>query len=108
MITAVEHDVCRSCEHKPCLHGRESSSEPAKAGGGAAFIPLSEIANANGEGAFPGCETDLLVPAMQSNMDCTSCFNCVRACPYDNVAITVRSRLGSGCAGPGPSVADWH
>ena len=100
MITAAEHDVCRSCEHKPCLHGRESSSEPAKAGGGAAFIPLSEIANANGEGAFPGCETDLLVPAMQSNMDCTSCFNCVRACPYDNVAITVRSPTWEWLRGP--------
>ena len=24
-------------------------------------------------------------------MDCTLCLNCVRACPYDNVALTVRS-----------------
>lgn len=88
-ITAVDHDVCRRCEHKPCLHGRESAAErPAKPQ--AAFIPLSDIKNPNGSGFFPGCETNLFVPTIKSNMDCTHCFNCVRACPYDNVALTVR------------------
>lgn len=98
-ITAVDHDVCRSCEHKPCLHGRETHEQSAishqpsavQVKERAAFIPLSDITNANGSGYFPGCETDLFVPAMQSNMDCTNCFNCVRACPYDNVALTVRT-----------------
>jgi ferredoxin len=41
-------------------------------------------------GKYPGCETELFVPAIQSNTDCTLCLNCVRACPYDNVAFTVR------------------
>ncbi len=92
-ITAVNHDICRSCEHKPCLHGRDTyETEPAQHAKHhhAAFIPLSAITHANGTGHFPGCETDLFVPTMQSNMDCTNCFNCVRACPYDNVAFTVR------------------
>ena len=91
-ITAIDHDVCRSCEHKPCLHGRETyrGAMQASAGGELAFIPLEDVHHANGEGRFPGCETDLFVPTMQSNMDCTNCFNCVRACPYDNVAFTVR------------------
>ncbi len=44
-------------------------------------------------GRFPGCETDLFVPTIQSNQDCTLCLNCLRACPYDNVALTVRSPL---------------
>ena len=103
-ITAVDHDVCRSCEHKPCLQGRYTEIEnrkskienrsstpyPSQTNGNkpAAFIPLSEITHANGVGFFPGCETELFVPTMQSNMDCTNCFNCVRACPYDNVAFT--------------------
>jgi polyferredoxin len=91
LVTAVDHDICRSCEHKPCLHGRESYDDAGSARGEAAFIPLTEIANANGAGYFPGCETDLFVPTLQSNMDCTSCFNCVRACPYDNVALTTRA-----------------
>ena len=104
-ITAVDHDVCRSCEHKPCLQGRytgekrekrkekSSSPYPLQTNGNkpAAFIPVSEITNANGTGFFPGCETELFVPTMQSNMDCTNCFNCVRACPYDNVAFTYRA-----------------
>jgi polyferredoxin len=40
---------------------------------------------------FPGCETALFVPHIQSNQDCTLCLNCLRACPYDNVALNIRS-----------------
>lgn len=89
-IAAVDPDVCSSCRDKPCLHGRESYADPARAEGHAAFIPLSEIQHANGQGFFPGCETDLMVPTVTSNMDCTFCMNCVRACPYDNVALKTR------------------
>lgn len=89
-ITAIDHDVCRRCEHKPCLHGREThASEPPHRSG--AFIPLTEITRPNGSGHFPGCETNLFVPTITSNMDCTYCFNCVRACPYDNVALSLRA-----------------
>lgn len=90
-IAAVNPDVCSSCVHKPCLHGRESYPDEAQSQGRAAFIPLSEIIRPNGAGYFPGCETDLFVPTVTSNMDCTSCMNCVRACPFDNVALSVRA-----------------
>lgn len=103
-VVAVDPDVCRRCVHKPCLHGRVSAeSEPASATAAAvaaavrlapsrtAFIPTSEIVAPNGAGYFPGCESDLLVPTITSNLDCTYCFNCVRACPYDNVALSVRA-----------------
>ncbi len=92
-ITAVDPDVCRTCEHKPCLHGRETYAAATQVPGApqAAFIPLQEIKNPNGTGYFPGCETDLFVPTITSNMDCTLCLNCVRACPYDNVALTART-----------------
>ncbi|MGL4611754.1 MAG: 4Fe-4S binding protein [Trueperaceae bacterium] len=111
-ITAIDHDVCRQCEHKPCLQGRYSDKErgmrdektslptphsplptlPLQTNGHneVAFILISDITHPNGRGHFPGCETELFVPTIQSNMDCTLCFNCVRACPYDNVALTVR------------------
>lgn len=89
-ITAIDADVCRSCVEKPCLHGRHSGTVPVS-GADTAFIPLANIVNPNGAGRFPGCETDLFVPTITSNMDCTLCLNCVRACPYDNVALTVRS-----------------
>lgn len=90
-IVAVDRSVCDRCEHKPCLHGRETHADAAMAGGQAAFVPLAEVTNPNGTGFFPGCETGLFAPAMTSSMDCTSCFNCVRACPYDNVGIRLRS-----------------
>ena len=104
-ITAVNTSVCESCVEKPCLHGRESydhiphdhishdhiPSDTSSTTLQAAFIPLSSITSANGTGFFPGCETNLYVPTMTSNMDCTSCFNCVRACPYDNVALSLRA-----------------
>ncbi len=89
-IAAVDPDICSSCVHKPCLHGRETHSDASEDRGRAAFIPLSEITRPNGVGYFPGCETDLFVPTLTSNMDCTACMNCVRACPYDNVALSVR------------------
>lgn len=89
-IVAVDHDVCRACVHKPCLHGRYSAELPM-ADSPAAFIPTNEIVNPNGSGFFPGCETDLFAPTITSNMNCTYCFNCVRACPYDNVALSVRT-----------------
>lgn len=97
-ITAVDPDVCRACEHKPCLHGRYTAdAEPRGAfalplaGANAGFVPAAEVVNPNGGGFFPGCETDLFVPTITSNMDCTLCLNCVRACPYDNVALTFRA-----------------
>ncbi len=96
-ITAVDPDVCRSCEHKPCLHGRYTATETPGAvalplaGSKAGFVPATEVVSPNGSGYFPGCETDLFVPTITSNMDCTLCLNCVRACPYDNVALTLRA-----------------
>jgi ferredoxin len=95
----------RRCAHKPCLHGRISDA-PARGSVArrrrrlrdavdgprrAAFVPLEEVVAPNGAGRFPGCETGLFVPQLASNMDCTLCLNCVRACPYDNVALRLRA-----------------
>ena len=97
-IAAVDGAVCDACETKPCLYGRTTSAGgPAReastartATPTAPFVPLAEVTHPNGSGFFPGCETRLYVPAVVSNMDCTLCMNCVRACPYDNVALRVR------------------
>lgn len=101
-IAAVDVAVCDRCEHKPCLHGRVSDAAteraawearglPVEGARRAGFVPLEEVVHPNGRGRFPGCETDLFVPAMATAMDCTVCLNCVRACPYDNVALRVRA-----------------
>jgi polyferredoxin len=117
-ITARNQDVCSSCEGKYCLNGRAETPtsraplwgnradhvllELPMVSGAASSTPSGTISSANSIssleglktrtfGAFPGCETDLFVPTIQSNTDCTLCLNCVRACPYDNVALEFRS-----------------
>jgi len=63
-IQERDAQVCRMCEGKECV---------------------------NGSLATLGCGTELYVPAMRSNMDCTFCLDCARACPYNNVALSTRS-----------------
>ena len=74
-ITARSQDVCRSCVGKECV---------------------------NGSAQVLGCGTELFVPQIKSNLDCTFCLDCARACPHDNVALAVRKPLVelSGSAWP--------
>jgi polyferredoxin len=65
-ITARQPEVCRTCAGKECV---------------------------NGSAQVLGCGTELYVPVIQSNMDCTFCLDCARACPYDNVGLILRSPL---------------
>lgn len=62
-VTARAADVCRTCQGKECIQGS------------------TQIA---------GCGTQLFVPQIKSNMDCVFCLDCARACPHDNVALTLR------------------
>jgi cytochrome c oxidase assembly factor CtaG/polyferredoxin len=59
-VKAREPAVCASCQTKDCIRGRDG---------------------------IPGCELRLFVPRKASNMDCTSCLDCVHACPHDNVGL---------------------
>jgi len=65
-ITARSPALCLDCQGKECVRG---------------------------SARVPGCGTELYVPMIQGNMDCTLCLDCARACPYDNVALQLRSPL---------------
>ncbi len=65
-ITVRSRDVCRTCVSKDCIRG--------------------------GEHAL-GCGLELYAPQVQSNLDCTFCLDCARACPHDNVALAARPPL---------------
>lgn len=65
-ITARSADVCRTCVGKECV---------------------------NGSAQVAGCGTELFVPQIRSNLDCTVCLDCARACPHDNVALAARKPL---------------
>ena len=62
-ITSRDLQTCRDCVGKECINGSETQN---------------------------GCDLELFVPTIQSNMNCTLCLDCVKACPHDNVALTVR------------------
>jgi len=71
-VTVASPDVCRTCPGHECVNGRRDT---------------------NGEWQMLGCGTELYPPQMSSNLDCTLCLDCARACPYDNVALAVRAPL---------------
>ena len=53
-------EVCQSCRTHDCIRGNEHAR---------------------------GCELYLFQPKKVSNLDCTFCLDCVKACPHDNVAL---------------------
>ncbi len=101
-IAARDPNVCSTCEGKYCLNGRvetPSTRAPIASHRSEHVLLQLEPINVNTRaalGSFPGCETDLFVPTINSNRDCTLCLNCARACPYDNVALIVRNPLEEG------------
>ena len=52
--------VCKSCSTYDCIRGNDQAR---------------------------GCELFLFQPKKASNLDCTFCLDCVKACPHENVAI---------------------
>jgi hypothetical protein len=87
-VKARDPAVCASCRTKDCIRGRDN---------------------------IPGCELHLFLPRKASNMDCTTCLDCVHACPHDNVGLIAgppaaelwndRPRSGIGRFGRRPDLA---
>jgi cytochrome c oxidase assembly factor CtaG/polyferredoxin len=59
-VKARDPAVCASCRTMDCIRGRDG---------------------------IPGCELNLFLPRKAGNMDCTTCLDCVHACPHDNVGL---------------------
>jgi hypothetical protein len=53
-------ETCATCRTADCINGRQGQR---------------------------GCELDLFLPVKVGNLDCTMCFDCVHACPHDNIAL---------------------
>jgi ferredoxin len=63
--------TCHTCHTSDCIRGRKDPE-------------------ARGRITQRGCELGLFLPAKVGNLDCTFCFDCVRACPHDNVSLATR------------------
>ena len=59
-IAVKDKATCRSCQTYDCLRGNEKAR---------------------------GCELYLFQPKKSSNLDCTFCLDCVKACPHDNIGL---------------------
>jgi len=86
-ISIKQADVCRVCVGKECING-SYAAQP--------FIRVDEIAGGKTQsvehrpGGTLGCGTELFAPQIKSNLDCTLCLDCVRACPHDNIGLMIR------------------
>jgi ferredoxin len=69
-ITNRSDQTCRDCVGHECING--------------AFDERGTLQQ-------QGCQLELYVPTIQSNLNCTLCMDCVRACPHDNVALVTRA-----------------
>jgi polyferredoxin len=47
--------------------------------------------NGNAQTKQQGCQTFLYLGTKHSNMDCTYCLDCIKACPHDNIALQFRA-----------------
>lgn len=59
-VRVKSQSVCTTCSTYDCLRGNEQAR---------------------------GCELYLFQPKKESNLDCTFCLDCVKACPHDNVGL---------------------
>ena len=71
--------TCQSCQTVDCIKGRRAPEAPLRV-------------------VRRGCELNLFLPAKVGNLDCTLCFDCVQACPHDNIGLVTRT--------PGAELAD--
>lgn len=62
-ITARNLNTCATCVGHDCINGNSSQI---------------------------GCQLELYVPTIKSNMNCTLCLDCAKACPHDNVMLASR------------------
>lgn len=86
-ITIKNPDICATCVGKECINGDYAPATDALITPDA--IPIGTTPKTP-QGTL-GCGTELFAPQIKSNLDCTLCLDCVRACPHDNVGWMLRT-----------------
>ena len=80
--------TCRSCRTVDCIKGRREPQPVSATGVGPA--EAGHDVRRELRVVQRGCELGLFLPSKVGNLDCTLCFDCVRACPHDNIALATR------------------
>jgi hypothetical protein len=71
-LRSKDDAVCRKCRYKACYRGSSTASE-----------------NGGGRAAYP-CPVFEFAAVMDRNANCILCSECIKACPYDNLALRAR------------------
>ncbi|NDJ59869.1 MAG: FesM [Chloroflexi bacterium] len=88
-IGVHDREVCRTCVGKECINGSYAAQPVIKIDAiGGDGAPTQT--HTNGPDGVLGCGTLLYAPQVKSNLDCTFCLDCARACPHDNVGLLAR------------------
>lgn len=92
MIEAKDPEVCKACVGKECVNGSFAMTPLIRVD----TIPFAgqsegrQVQVTHDRRGVLGCGTELFVPQIRTNLDCTLCLDCARACPHDNVALAAR------------------
>jgi polyferredoxin len=88
-ISVRDPAVCAACVGKECVNGSYSPQPVVLVD----QIPVASGAmqHTHDKDGVLGCGTLLFAPQIQSNLDCTYCLDCVRACPHDNASLFTRA-----------------
>ena len=92
-IAVKSPDICASCVGKECVNGSYAPQASLRLDeipviGGQ---PGQRVEVRHGPQGSLGCGTELFAPQIRSNLDCTHCLDCVRACPHDNASLFTRA-----------------
>ncbi len=84
--------VCTACTGKECVNGSYAPQTLIHID----TIPTlgdqtRAVTVTHSPQGTPGCGTLLYPPQIASNLDCTLCLDCVRACPHDNASLFLRA-----------------
>lgn len=95
-ISIKSPDICATCVGKECVNGSYAPEslirlDDIPIAGQADKMQQVEVKHSP-QGTL-GCGTLLFAPQIRTNMDCTMCLDCVRACPHDNVSLFARGSL---------------
>lgn len=87
-------DTCRNCTTVDCIKGRRTRPDVRIPDSGSQ-VSAVDFRAPSLEPRVPaisarGCELGLFLPSKVGNLDCTLCFDCVRACPHDNIGLFSR------------------
>ncbi len=91
-IAVKSPDICATCVGKECVNGSYSAQPTIRLD----TIPIvgtdqtQDVEVKHSPQGTLGCGTELFAPQIRTNMDCSMCLDCVRACPHENVSLFAR------------------